>query len=213
MVLNKKQILVTDDEPDIVEVISDMLRSRGYDISHAYSGKECLSTARTSKPDLIFLDIMMEQMDGWQVASLIKSDPELKDIPIIMVTARPLTFEDVKERAALIENYIMKPVSSGQLTEAIEEVFTSRTRVERTLEMARKSGVRDGIIEEYKERYMMLCTQTDRNRKLLILLSQLYTEKQLADKPAARNMMASLRKGLEIQEKELSHLETILTTP
>jgi CheY-like chemotaxis protein len=208
-----KRILVTDDEPDIVEIIAGMLGRSGYGTIRAYSGQECIREARQAHPDLIFLDIMMESMDGWEVASVIKSDAEIKDIPIIMVTARPLTLEDVRDRASLIENYIMKPVSAATLKEAIDEVFRSRTRIERTLEMARKSGVSREIIDEFQDRYSKLYGQTSRNRKLLMLLSQIYTQKKIQDNPASRNMMASLRKGLEFQEDELRRLEHILTTP
>lgn len=213
MFRDEKRILVTDDEHDIVEIITGMLERSGYSTLKAYNGEQCISEARQAHPDLIFLDIMMERMDGWEVAGIIKSDPAIKDIPIIMVTAKPLTLEDVRDRASLIENYIMKPVSAATLKEAINEVFQSRTRIERTLEMARKSGVSREIIDEFKDRYTRLYGQTSRNKKLLMLLAQIYTEKKIQDNPASRNMMASLRKGLEFQEDELKRLEHILTTP
>jgi len=209
----KKRILVTDDEHTIVDIITGMLQRFGYSTLDAYSGEECLRIARAERPDLIFLDIMMEHMDGWEVARIIKSDSAIRDIPIIMVTARPLTFQDVRDRSMLIENYIMKPVNASTLQQAVDEVFTTRTRIERTLEMARKSGVRDEIIDEYRDRYTMLFDQAQRNKKLLSLLSQLYPEDKLRDNPASRNMMLSLRKGLESQEEELRRLEKILTTP
>ncbi|HMK45004.1 MAG TPA: response regulator [Methanocella sp.] len=209
----KKRILVTDDEHTIVDIITGMLQRFGYSTLDAYSGEECLRIARAECPDLIFLDIMMERMDGWEVARIIKSDPAIKDIPIIMVTAKPLTFQDVRDRSMLIENYIMKPVSASTLQQAVDEVFITRTRIERTLEMARKSGVRDEIIDEYRDRYTLLFDQAQRNKKLLSLLSQLYPENKLRDNPASRNMMLSLRKGLENQEEEIRRLEKILTTP
>ena len=209
----KKRILVTDDEHTIVDIITGMLQRFGYSTLDAYSGEECLRIARAERPDLIFLDIMMEHMDGWEVARIIKSDSAIRDIPIIMVTARPLTFQDVRDRSMLIENYIMKPVSASTLQQAVDEVFTTRTRIERTLEMARKSGVRDEIIDEYRDRYTMLFDQAQRNKKLLSLLSQLYPEDKLRDNPASRNMMLSLRKGLDSQEEEIRRLEKILTTP
>ena len=213
MARTEQRILVTDDERDIVEIITGMLERSGYGTLRAYNGAECLEKARREHPDLIFLDIMMEHMDGWEVAQAIKGDPAIKDTPLIMVTAKPLTLEDVRDRAGLIENYIMKPVSAATLREAIDEVFQARTRIERTLAMAQKSGVSREIIDDLKDRYTRLCGQTDRNRKLLTLLAQIYTEKKIQDNPAWRNMMASLRKGLEYQEDELQRLEHILTTP
>ena len=209
----KKRILVTDDERDIVDIITGMLQRSGYATLKAYSGEECIRQAIADKPDLIFLDIMMETMDGWEVASYIKGDPATKDIPIIMVTSKPLTLEDVQERSVLIENYIMKPVNAATLRDAIDEVFTAHTRIERTLEMARKSGVADEIIEKYKGKYAALSDQYRRQQKLMTMLPQIYTQKKVSNNPAYGNMMASMRKGLELQEKELKRLEKILTTP
>jgi CheY-like chemotaxis protein len=209
----KKRILVTDDEPDIVDIITRMLECSGYDSIKAYSGEECLEKATRYKPDIIFLDIMMKTMDGWEVASLLKKDPATRDLPVIMVTAVPLTLEDVMERSSLIEDYIMKPVKEATLRDAIDNVFASRTRIERTIEMARKSGVGDEVIEKYENRYRRIYSQVARNRKLMTLISQIYSSEKVKSNPAYVNMLASLRKGLQLQESELKRLETVLTTP
>ena len=107
----------------------------------------------------------------------------------------------------------MKPVSAATLKQALEEVFTARTRIERTLEMARKSGVAAEIINAYRDRYEKLHTQAQRNKKLYTLMSQLYPEDKLKNSPGSRNILMSLKKGLESQEEELRRLEKILTTP
>jgi CheY-like chemotaxis protein len=213
METGKKRILVTDDEPDIVDIITRMLESSGYDTIKAYSGEECIEKTLRYKPDLVFLDIMMKTMDGWEVASLLKKDPAARDIPVIMVTAVPLTLEDVMERSPLIEDYIMKPVKEATLRDAIDNVFASRTRIERTLEMARKSGVGDEVIKKYENRYRRVYTQVARNRKLMTLIAQIYSSEKIKCNPAYVNMLTSLRKGLQLQESELKRLETVLTTP
>ena len=213
MDIEKKRILVTDDEPDIVDIITRMLESSGYDTLKAYSGEECLEKAARYDPDLIFLDIMMKTMDGWEVAALLKKDPATREIPVIMVTAVPLSLEDVMERSSLIEDYIMKPVKEATLRDAIDNVFASRTRIERTLEMARKSGVGDEVIRKYESRYRRIGAQVARNRKLMALISQIYSSEKIKSHPAYSNMLASLRKGLQLQETELKRLETVLTAP
>ncbi len=213
MDIEKKRILVTDDEPDIVDIITRMLESSGYATLKAYSGEECLEKAARYGPDLIFLDIMMKTMDGWEVAALLKKDPDTREIPVIMVTAVPLSLEDVMERSSLIEDYIMKPVKEATLRDAIDNVFAARTRIERTLEMARKSGVGDEVIRKYESRYRRIGAQVARNRKLMALISQIYSSEKIKSHPAYSNMLASLRKGLQIQEIELKRLETVLTTP
>ena len=144
---SQKLILVTDDEPDIVDIIAGMLASIGYRTLKAYSGAECIDAARKSRPDLLFLDIRMEPMDGWEVADVMKNDDTLKDIPIIMVTGVELTLEDIMNRAHLIENYIMKSDASREkLSRAIEDVLTAKTDVERILGMADKSGVQKEML-------------------------------------------------------------------
>mgnify|MGYP005831913379 CR=1 FL=1 len=208
-----KKILVTDDEPDIVEIISGMLQRIGCTTLKAYNGKQCLDIAAVERPDLIFLDIMMEHMDGWEVASRIKGDEDLKDIPIIMVTAKPLTLEDVRDRSQLIENYIMKPVNTATLRDALDDVFTARSRLERIVNMASKSGVKDEIIENLQEKYVQLYKMNRTQQKLYSLISQIYTEKRLQENPGLKNTIISLKKGIDSQEHELKRLEEVLVNP
>lgn len=207
--VSNKRILVTDDEREIVDLISTMLEKLGYTALKAYSGRECLSLSEKYHPDLVFLDIMMNPMDGWEVASAIKQDPALRDIPIIMVTGKQLTLEDVRDRAHLIENYIMKSAVTGDvLKEAIDDVLAAKTRSERIIDMAGKSGVEKQMLTEIRDRYSRLFSQNRTNKKLLNLLMLVYArEKQ---DPGMSNMMSSLRKGLEQQDAELSRLEKLL---
>ena len=86
-----KRILIIDDEPDIVEMVTSMLESGGYETIGTYGGKEALELLKEMKtydlPDLILLDIMMEPLDGWDTLKLLKSDLRLKAIPVSMLTA------------------------------------------------------------------------------------------------------------------------------
>jgi CheY-like chemotaxis protein len=207
--VTNRRILVTDDEREIVDLISTMLEKLGYIAIKAYSGGECLSLSENDHPDLVFLDIMMNPMDGWEVASIMKRDPALCDIPIIMVTGKQLTLEDVRDRAHLIENYIMKSaVTRDVLEEAIDDVLTAKTKCERLIDMAGKSGVEKQMLTEIRDRYSRLFSQSRTNKKLLNLLMLVYArEKQ---DPGMSNMMSSLRKGLEQQDAELSRLERLL---
>jgi len=81
-----KKILIVDDEPDILRTVSFRLEKMGYDILTATNGKEGLEIAHKKKPDLIFLDINMPVMDGYEVCRIIKTDTELKKIPVIFLT-------------------------------------------------------------------------------------------------------------------------------
>ncbi len=207
---SSKLILVTDDEPDVVDVIAEKLESMGYRTMKAYSGAECIEMARNSRPDLVFLDIRMSPMDGWEVASVMKNDGSLKEVPIIMLTGVELTLEDIMDRAHLIENYIMKSdATMEKLKEAIEDVLSARTDAERILRMAGKSGVQKEMLLELKARYMRKFTQY-RNIKKLYNLYALYGKNNIEQNDV---LLSCLKKGLEQQAEDLARLEKMLTAP
>lgn len=81
-----KTILVVDDDPAVHEVLSATLSREGYEILHAYDGDEALKTMRTLEPDIVTLDVMMPKIDGWSLLGIMKSDPALQNIPVIMLT-------------------------------------------------------------------------------------------------------------------------------
>ena len=106
----KQKILVVDDVPSNILVLNEILRA-DYKIFFASSGQECIEIAHMEKPDIILLDIMMPEMDGYEVCGRLKVDPVTKDIPIIFVTAMG---EDVDETMGLeigAIDYIIKPIS------------------------------------------------------------------------------------------------------
>ncbi len=118
----KKKILIADDEKHIVDLIKLSL-GENYELYEAYSGIEALKLAKEIKPDLILLDIMMPEMDGYEVAQKLRADPETKDIIIAMVSAKKedhdiLTGIDVGAIA-----YITKPFSPYELQEKVEELL------------------------------------------------------------------------------------------
>jgi len=85
---NRKKVLIVDDEPHLVRSLSFILSKEGYEVVSAVNGEEALQKIRESKPDLMFLDVMMPKKNGYEVCQEIRSSPELKDIYIIMLTAR-----------------------------------------------------------------------------------------------------------------------------
>ncbi len=81
-----KKILIVDDEEDLVTLFSDVLESAGFEIICAYDGNEVLPQAKKDKPDLILLDIKMPKIDGLEVLKMLKLEPELSDVKVIMLT-------------------------------------------------------------------------------------------------------------------------------
>lgn len=108
--MNKYTILVVDDTPDNISLISSLLKTM-YKIKVATNGEKAIQVAREQKPDLILLDVMMPIMDGYDACKKMKSDPELKDIPVIFLTAKSKVEEEEMGLELGAVDYIIKPIS------------------------------------------------------------------------------------------------------
>src|SRR3990167_768650 len=107
--MDKKRILIVDDEEDILSVVKFRLEANNYEVLLAADGQEGLNKARTEKPDLIILDIMLPKLDGYKVCRMLKFDDRYKHIPIILFSARTQDsdLETGKQQGA--DAYITKP--------------------------------------------------------------------------------------------------------
>jgi DNA-binding response OmpR family regulator len=83
-----QHILVVDDDQGIVRLLRAYLEQEGYQVSAAYDGETALHILRRERPDLLLLDLMLPDRDGWEVTRIVRSEPSLRSIPIIMITAR-----------------------------------------------------------------------------------------------------------------------------
>jgi len=113
------QIMVVDDDPDTVSILSRHLQREGFDAVEAISGVECLRLVQEHRVDVILLDLMMPEMDGFQVCRVLKENPATAEIPIIMITAR----DDLDARAEGmrlgVSDFLAKPVFRRQLANRI----------------------------------------------------------------------------------------------
>ncbi len=122
-----KRILCIDDEKEILDLIRLILTRKGYEVTGAIGGEEGLNKARSTKPDLILLDLMMPDMDGWEVFHRIRSDPNLAEVPVIVVTARAQSIDRVLGlHVARVNDYVSKPFTPQDLVESVERVLTKR---------------------------------------------------------------------------------------
>jgi DNA-binding response OmpR family regulator len=118
-----KKILVVDDEDDILHFLELVLREKGYDVATASGGHEALTKAQIERPHLILLDIMMPQMDGWEVLKLLRVDEGTADIPVAMLSARTEAKDRVQGLQEGAIDYICKPFSLQDLLVKIESIF------------------------------------------------------------------------------------------
>jgi two-component system alkaline phosphatase synthesis response regulator PhoP len=120
-----KKILIVDDDPDLVEAVSTILESKGYEVAAAYGGVEGLVKARTENPDLIVLDVMMPDKDGYMVCKELKADPTYRSIPILLLTAVVANIPTSKYTQQMgmeteADDYVDKPVEPDELVKRIE---------------------------------------------------------------------------------------------
>jgi len=126
--MEKKKILLVDDDADFTEAVKLLLESRSYDVTVANDGKEGLKKVQTEEPNLIILDVMMPEMDGYQVCAKLKADPKYRQIPILLLTAvgeAITTTSYTKEMGMKTEadDYIPKPVEPVVLVERVENIL------------------------------------------------------------------------------------------
>ena len=123
----EKTILCVEDEPEMIDLMQLILSRRGYQVKGARGGVEGIQLIRELHPDLVLLDLMMPDMDGWEVYQQMKSDPALKDIPVIIVTAKAQNIDKVLGlHIAKVDDYIAKPFSPQELVESVDRVFSQQ---------------------------------------------------------------------------------------
>ena len=129
----KPLILIVDDTTKNIQVLGNMLYSKGYNISVATSGKEALESVKAKTPDLILLDIQMPEMDGFEVCKNLKSNPSTKEIPVIFLTAVTDPEKIVHGFELGAVDYITKPLNPAELFMRVAthiEIKESRTKLE-----------------------------------------------------------------------------------
>ena len=120
----QKRILCIEDEPEMIDLIRLILGRRGFQVSGANGGKAGLEAVRTQRPDLILLDLMMPDMDGWEVYQQIKADEATRHIPVIVVTAKAQSIDKVLGlHIAKVDDYIAKPFSPQELLSSVEKTL------------------------------------------------------------------------------------------
>ncbi|MBN3032597.1 MAG: response regulator [Candidatus Saganbacteria bacterium] len=121
-----KKILVVDDEPDVVSLLTLLLTAQNYQVAVARDGAEALAKVRDEKPGLVLLDVMLPEVDGYEVARVLKSDDRYRRIPIIILTAAGQERTGAPEPAVGVEGYLTKPFETAELLERIAAVLAGK---------------------------------------------------------------------------------------
>ena len=123
VLMDHKRILIVDDELSILVPIKFLLEKNNFDVELAQSGKDALDRIAQSKPDLILLDIMLPDLDGYEIYQMIREKPEWDDIKVIYLTAKNRDVDIAKGLYLGVDAYITKPFSNAELLEKIQTLL------------------------------------------------------------------------------------------
>lgn len=119
-------VLVVDDNPLNLELVTDVLEAAGYAVRQAGSAEGALHAARTDRPDLILMDIGLPGMDGHAAVRVLKADPETRSIPTIALTAFAMAGDEVRARESGFDGYITKPIHTRTLAETVARLLDGK---------------------------------------------------------------------------------------
>lgn len=219
------RILVVDDDRDIVRLVRSYLEKAGYQTLTAYDGESALRLVRGEKPQLVILDLMLPDQDGWQVASLIRSNPKIAATPIIMLTAR---VEDSDKIAGLeigADDYITKPFNPRELVARVRALLR-RTHLQQdtraplrlevgrlVLDVGKRELFRDGELINLTPSEFSILQELMQNPGFVITRDEL-SEKALGygSSQAGRTLdshIKNLRRKIDLEGEDDSFIQTV----
>lgn len=126
---NGLKVMVVDDSKTIRRTAETLLKKQGCNVETGIDGYDALSKIADFRPEIIFIDIMMPRLDGYQTCALVKSNQEFKNTPIIMLSSKDGVFDKAKGRVVGSDNYLTKPFSRDELLSAITKQLDDKSAV------------------------------------------------------------------------------------
>jgi two-component system phosphate regulon response regulator PhoB len=138
------RVLVVDDDPMVTRLVRINLELEQFEVEEAWDGKTAMKILRESPPDLLVLDIMMPQMDGWEILKQMRDDEGLKELPVVILTAKVQDENIAKGWRMGADGYIVKPFNPVNLAESLNAVLSSSYEerlARREVEIARMKDI------------------------------------------------------------------------
>jgi two-component system response regulator VicR len=121
-----RRVVVIEDDPEMIELVKLILAKDGFDVAGANNGRDGLGIIEESQPDVVLLDLMMPDMDGWEVYQSMKAQDSMKNIPVIIITAKAQSIDRVLGlHIAKVDDYITKPFSPSELLTSVRKVIAN----------------------------------------------------------------------------------------
>ncbi|MCX6140679.1 MAG: response regulator transcription factor [Candidatus Kapabacteria bacterium] len=149
----EKKILVVDDEQDIVDLVSYNLSKEGFKVFTASNGTQAVEVAKTVKPDVVLLDVMMPGMDGFEVCRSLRKDPTLATTAIMFLTAKSGEIDQILGLELGADDYIQKPISPRVLLARVKSILRRGSENVRTETIAAPELLRIGALEVNRQNY------------------------------------------------------------
>jgi two-component system cell cycle response regulator len=192
------QILVVDDVPANVKLLEAKLSNEYYDVISATNGFEAIEVAKAKKPDLILLDVMMPQMDGFECCAKLKADPETSHIPVVMVTALSEKADRLRGLDAGADDFLTKPINDVALFARVKSLVRIKMLLDE-LRLRDKTGVQMGLVEDGKTafvadvsgaRIFVIDDDAVQVKKLVASLSEEYQVESTTNPESCQNVAA-----------------------
>jgi CheY-like chemotaxis protein len=199
-------ILIVEDVPDILRLLEETLKFKGYRAVTAFNGQEALEKIQQERPRLIITDIMMPKLDGFGLVHRLRINPETREIPVIFLTATYVAMED-KAFALNIgaTRFIEKPVNFDQFLGTIQELLAAKPQVS-TMQMS-EAEFYEGYRQRLEKKLVQKNTQIGRDERLLQTISD-------EERPTFRASLQMAKNERDELEKLLSELQArIANTP
>jgi two-component system alkaline phosphatase synthesis response regulator PhoP len=150
---NVDRILVVDDDPDIVRLVRSYLEKAGFQVLTAYDGGSALQMLRAERPQLLVLDLMLPDTDGWDVARLVRQDPALTGTPIIMLTARVDDNDKIHGLDIGADDYITKPFNPREVVARVKALLR-RSQLQQDTQIPQRLQVGECILDIGKREFL-----------------------------------------------------------
>jgi two-component system, OmpR family, response regulator len=142
-------LLLVDDDSAVRDIFSLFLTKQGFEVHTADGGEACIAALGTLTPDLILLDIMMEPMDGWQTLLAVKTNPETRSVPVMIVTAKPPTRDEIRNYGGYIDGFVMKPAEFKSLPGSVSQAIETNAQMNRAMQELQDRGIDPDRVLEY----------------------------------------------------------------
>ena len=219
------RILVVDDDRDIVRLVRSYLEKAGYQVLTAYDGETALKILKAEKPQLLVLDLMLPDKDGWDVARQVRSDPQIAATPIIMLTARVEDTDKIVGLEIGADDYITQPFNPREVVARVRALLR-RTKLQQDIKPPQRLQVGDLILDIGKREFTnkgKIVDLTPSEFELINVLMQnpdfVITRTELAEKALGYGSdgigrtldshIKNLRKKIDNQDVEESFIQTV----